>query len=78
MQDGSRYSGRPGGHVTVSDEHAAAIERSDGGDAGLVQARHRGFLGTKRGMVCTSCVPRRIWNAWSAHCPRCKAPTVPE
>lgn len=76
MQDGTKYSGRPGGHVTVTDEHARAIERTNGGDAGLVQAKYRSFMGTKAGRWCESC--RRLWNSWSVACPRCGKDTVPE
>ena len=77
MQDGTRYSGRSGGAVTVADEHAAAITRlTTGGDAGLVDGRFKGFLGTKAGRWCTEC--RRLWNAWSRTCPKCARPTVAE
>jgi hypothetical protein len=76
MQDGTRYTApRAGGAVTVSDRHAHAITRqARGGDAGLLDGRFKGFLGTKRGRWCRSC--RRLWNAWSAACPRCEADTV--
>ena len=33
MQDGTEYKGHPGGSVTVSEEHAAAVRRQVGGDA---------------------------------------------
>lgn len=71
MQDGTEYKGRPGGHVTVADEHAPYIRRQVGGDAGLVG--HASFrvlgLGTKKGRWCGTC--KRTWQAWSAECPRC-------
>jgi hypothetical protein len=35
MTDGTEYKARPGGSVTVSDEHAPHIRRQAGGDAGL-------------------------------------------
>ena len=75
MQDGSVYSGRPGGSVTVSDDHARWIH---GGDGALVQASNRVFAGTRNGRWCTACQPPRLWNAWSVSCPRCNAPTEPE
>ena len=68
-----------GAHVTVSDDHAAAIERTNGGDAGLVRAAGQVFapVGTP-GRVCTGC--GRTWYPWSKTCPRqaCGAATVPE
>lgn len=78
MQDGTRYTApQSGGTVTVADHHARAITRqSRGGDAGLVDGRFKGFLGTKRGRWCSACA--RIWNAWSRECPRCGAATEPD
>lgn len=75
MQDGTRYSGR--GHVDVADSHAKAVENlTTGGDAGLVSARGRTYLGTRKGRRCSRC--RRLWNAWSYLCPRCGDVTDPE
>jgi hypothetical protein len=80
MEDGTRYTAaREGGKVTVSDSHAAAIDRMDGnGTAGLVTASFRAFGGGKNGRWCKSCQPARLWNAWNLTCPRCNAPTEPE
>jgi hypothetical protein len=76
LQDGTRYTGH-NGHVDVAEHHAAAVERlSTGGDAGLVSARPRSYLGTKKGRRCEPC--RRLWNAWSYVCPRCGVITAPE
>jgi hypothetical protein len=77
MQDGKHYSGREGGTVRVSDEHAPFIRRQVGGDAGLVgYAAFRTYGGTKDGRWCPDC--RRLWNRWSACCPRCGQDTIPE
>jgi hypothetical protein len=78
MEDGTQYKARrPGGHVEVSEGHAAAINHLPGnGDAGLVAAKGRHFLGTKDGRWCVSC--RRLWQAWSTECPRCGEATEPE
>ena len=82
MQDGTEYKGRPGGHVTVSDEHAAAIRRQVGGDAGLVgHGSSRLFLATKDGRWCPEC--HFLANSWSKTCPRCErngvtTETIPE
>jgi hypothetical protein len=77
MQDGTRYSGKSGGTVTVEDRHAAAVTKlSTGGDGGLVDGRFKGFLGTKKGRWCGPC--RRVWNAWSHSCPRCGGITESE
>ena len=78
MQDGTSYTAaRPGGHVTVSDEHAKAIRWNVGGDAGLTgHAGFREFIGTKQGRWCHAC--RFLAQAWSRECPRCGRPTDPE
>lgn len=77
LQDGTEYKGRAGGSVLVADEHAAAIRRQVGGDAGLVgHGSGRLFLGTKDGRWCNAC--RRLWNRWNAVCVKCGAETVPE
>ena len=82
MEDGTRYvAGRTGGRVTVDDSHAAAIDRIPGnGTAGLVTGNPGTFVasGKKNGRWCTACSPARLWNAWSAVCPRCGAATEPE
>lgn len=81
MEDGTRYvAPRSGGAVTVSDDHAAAIDRIDGnGTAGLVTGQFREYGGTgKPGRVCSGC--GRRYYAFTTQCPRevCGAPTVPE
>lgn len=77
LQDGTEYKTRPGGTVTVSDEHAAAIRRQVGGDAGLVGfGSFRSFMGTRDGRWCEAC--RRLWNRWNKTCVKCGAETVPE
>ncbi len=78
MEDGTRYKARkPGGFVNVSETHADAINRLSGnGDAGLVTAKGRHFLGTKAGRWCAPC--RFLAQAWSVRCPRCDGPTEPE
>jgi hypothetical protein len=77
MQDGTSYSARPGSHVNVSDDHAAAIRRQVGGDAGLVgHGAFRAFGGTKDGRWCEPC--RRLWNRWNLLCVKCGGETVPE
>lgn len=73
MEDGTRYTGKPGQQVTVSEGHARAINRQIGGDAGLAYAGFRGFVGTKKGRWCAACA--RVWNAWSHTCPKCGSNT---
>ncbi len=78
MQDGKRYvAAREGGKVTVSDEHAKAIDKVPGnGTAGLVSA-NGGFYapaGGKPGRVCCG----RTWYAFTKICPKCGAATEPE
>jgi hypothetical protein len=77
MEDGTHYTGREGGHVTVADEHAPHIRREVGGDAGLTgHGSFRSFMGTKDGRWCSRC--RFLAQSWSTLCPRCGEPTVPE
>jgi hypothetical protein len=77
MQDGTRYTGREGGHVNVADEHAPHVRREIGGDAGLVgHGSFRSFMGTKAGKWCISC--RFLAQGWASCCPRCGGPVVPE
>jgi hypothetical protein len=82
MQDGTNYSARAGTHVNVSDEHAAAIRRQVGGDAGLTgHGASRLFLGTRGGRYCPEC--KFLANSWSKTCPRCErggvvTETIPE
>ena len=81
MEDGQRYlASRAGGKVTVSDEHAAAIDRIPGnGTAGLVTGQFREYGGSRTpGRRCTAC--GRLSYAWAMTCPRpsCGAPTEPE
>jgi hypothetical protein len=76
---GTHYEDRPGGHVDVADHDAPAVNRMLGnGDAGLLSAKGRHYIGTKKGRRCTGC--GRLWNVWSLTCPRevCGAPTEPE
>lgn len=77
LTDGTNYTGKPGGHVTVADEHAPFIRRQTGGDAGLTgHGSFRSFPATKAGRWCGPC--RRLWNAWSTVCPKCGEATIPE
>lgn len=76
MEDGTRYAGRKGGAVTVSDEHASAVQRFSGGDAAILSGQFRAFAGTRAGRWCQSC--KRLWNRWNATCPNCRAETVAE
>lgn len=82
IYDGTRYkAGRPGGQITVSDDHAKAIDAMSGnGTAGLVTAGFREFgVGKKKaGRWCMNCQPARLWQPWSTSCPRCGSETVPE
>ena len=81
MADGTRYvASREGGKVNVADGHARAIDQVGGnGTAGLVTAGFREFGAVKKaGRWCTNCQPARLWQPWSALCPRCGAATEPE
>lgn len=68
--DGTNYTGKPGGHVNVAEEHAPFVRRQVGGDAGLVgHGSFRTFAATKAGRYCPAC--HFLANSWSAECPRC-------
>jgi hypothetical protein len=74
--DGSRYDAKPGTSVEVSDKHAARLRTSANASSGLITVDPGTQIGTRRGRWCASC--RRLWQAWSALCPRCGAPTEEE
>lgn len=73
-KDGTKYTGKPGGSVEVSDRHAKAINQGQYGDKGLVSAKGQMSFGTKRGQLCEPC--GRLWNAWNKTCPKCATETV--
>jgi hypothetical protein len=73
--DGSVYSAKPGSSLVLEDRHADALKKSQHSSIGLVTGEsHR--LGTKNGRWCRACA--RLWQAWSAECPRCGDLTEPE
>jgi hypothetical protein len=74
-KDGTRYNAnRPGGHVTVDDRHARAINQGQYGQQDFISAKGAQSFGTKAGQLCESC--GRTWNAWNSVCPKCDIPTV--
>lgn len=82
FEDGTRVvARREGGMVTVSDDHARAIDAVPGnGVAGLVTGNAGTYFGRgpANGRRCVACQPTRLWYAWTERCPRCDAATVPE
>ncbi len=78
LEDGTRYvARREGGMVTVSDDHARAIDKMPGnGDAGLVHGNAGMTIkgGPRNGRKCLSC--GRLWYPWTLEC--CGEATVPE
>lgn len=74
MDGSNRYTGGPGDTVRVSDTHAAAIRKF----ASRTPRGDRFAFGTRAGRWCAGCA--RLWNAWSAACPKCGADTteIPE
>lgn len=78
MEDGTRYTARKGTSVTVSDDHADAVQRYSGGDAAILSAQFRAFAGAGKrlGRWCQACL--FLAQAWSVTCPRCGGETVPE
>lgn len=79
--DGTRYVAKPGTHVEVEDRHMAALRNQDYASAGLVDAGpEKQFItkSAKEGRWCAECPCDTIWHSWTAECPKCHAPTVPE
>jgi hypothetical protein len=69
-KDGTKYKAdKPGGSVTVSEDHARAINQGQYGQKDFITAKGAQAFGTRRGRWCAPC--RRVWNAWNDTCPRC-------
>jgi hypothetical protein len=77
FEDGTQYKAqRPGGMITVSDSHGAAINRIGGnGTAGLVNGNPGLFVTARKGRECPSC--HRRWHVWTDTCPKCLVGTEP-
>lgn len=73
--DGYKADTRPGGSVEVDDYHAAQINSSTNGRLGLISSTLAMSIGTKASRSCAPC--RRVWQAWSLHCPKCGQQTDP-
>jgi hypothetical protein len=56
------------GTITLEDHHASRLKASAHKSIGLVTSQSF-RLGTKTGRWCSAC--KRLWQAWSATCPRC-------
>jgi len=77
MADGTKYTGKPGDKVEVSENHAKYIKTSYYGQSGIMAPSEQMSFGTKKTMICKPCHGRR-WNAWNDTCPKCGTPTVEE
>jgi hypothetical protein len=75
-KDGTKYTAKPGGTVTVEDRHASAINKGQYGQQDFISAKGALSFGTKASRHCGSC--RRVWNAWNDTCPRCGQATTSE
>lgn len=78
LADGTKYTGKPGTKIEVSEDHARQINRSWYGSTGVMRGEEHLAIGTKRARVCTHCVPTRRWNAWNDTCQRCGESTIEE
>jgi hypothetical protein len=78
FEDGTQYkAARPGGTITVADNHGAAINRMSGnGTAGLVNGAPGLFVRSRTGRKCVPCNKR--WMPWVEHCHKCGGATEPE
>lgn len=77
MEDGTLYRAtRPGGKITVSDEHAKDIDKLRGnGEGGLLHASFREYGTASGGRIC-SC-SATIYYEWTKTCPKCGQETKP-
>ena len=71
----------PGGffvNLEDGDPQLAKLRNQDYASAGLVDAGPEKFFTVRKddGRWCKPC--RRVWNRWSAVCPKCGRDTVPE
>ena len=73
--DGRTLKAKPGGTITLEDNDAKRLMRSQHASIGLI-SKQSFRLGTRDGRWCTGC--RRLWQGWSLECPRCGASTMPE
>ena len=79
-----RFADKPGGRITLDDtdpveaRQLQKLRNQDYASAGLVDAGPEKFFTTRKddGRWCKPC--RRVWNRWSAVCPKCGRDTVPE
>lgn len=78
MEDGTLYRAtKPGGKITVSDEHARDIDKLRGnGEGGLLHATFREYGDAAQGGRTCDCSPT-IYYEWTKVCPRCGAETKP-
>jgi hypothetical protein len=76
MASGRKYDApRSGGTVEVDPADARYIGTSFYGQSGIMRGGEQFCIGTRKGRRCPECT--RIWQAWSALCPRCNKPTEP-
>jgi hypothetical protein len=66
---------RPGGAVSMPDEHAKLMQGSRNGRLGILTVNGTS-IGTKAGRRCGGC--GFLAQAWSVLCPRCGGDTAPE
>ena len=77
MANGRKYKAeKPGGTVEVSGKDAHYINTSYYGQSGIMTGNPQFGIGTRKGRWCEPC--KRLWNVWSAECPRCGAATTPQ
>lgn len=76
MPDGTQYNDKPGGSVTVSDEHARQIRSSSNGQLGIVSGVQATQIGTRLGQRCLRC--GFLAQGWATECPKCRGPVAPE
>ena len=70
MANGKKYTAeKPGGTVEVSSKDSRYIGTSYYGQLGIMRGGQAVTIGTKKGRWCGAC--NRVWQAWSANCPKC-------
>jgi hypothetical protein len=77
MANGRKYTAdKPGGQVEVSSRDSKFVDTSWYGTSGVMSGSASFTIGTRTGRWCLAC--KRLWQSWSAVCPRCGEDTHPE
>jgi hypothetical protein len=74
LQDGTKYSGKPGTSIEVQEKHKRAIDKSFYGQGRSIISGEGHTIRTKRTKQCPEC--KRLWQVWTVECHKCNIPTI--